>query len=93
MFLNSGGGRLKNRIDYSTRPGANGVGVHSVAIGDLNRDGKLDLVTLKPASVLVLPQQNSRLTFIHGADRLTNVPNGQRHYRRRPARPISVNGI
>ena len=54
VLLNSGGGRLKNRIDYSTRPGANGVGVHSVAIGDLNRDGKLDLVTLKPASVLVL---------------------------------------
>jgi hypothetical protein len=54
VLLNSGGGQLKNRIDYSTRPpNANGWGVRSVAIGDLNRDGKLDLVTLKSAAVLV----------------------------------------
>lgn len=55
VLLNGGGGQLKNRIDYSIRPpNANGSGVRSVAIGDLNRDGKLDLVTLKPGGVLVL---------------------------------------
>jgi hypothetical protein len=54
VLLNSGGGRLKKRIDFRTGPSDSGWGPRSVAIGDLNRDGKLDLATVKFASVCVL---------------------------------------
>jgi FG-GAP-like repeat/FG-GAP repeat len=56
VFVNKGNGRLQPRVEYRTsaRPTAEGWGPRSVAIGHLNRDRKLDIVTVKFASVAVL---------------------------------------
>jgi FG-GAP-like repeat len=54
VLLNSADGSLRKRSDYRTGPSENGWGPRSVSIGDLNGDRKLDLVTVKSASVSVL---------------------------------------
>jgi len=54
VFVNRGNGSLQPRIDYRTGPSENGGLTRSVAIGDLNGDRKLDVVTAKFASVSVL---------------------------------------
>ena len=53
VHLNSGGGRLMRRIDYSAGRTDNGGGPRAVAVGDLNGDRKLDLATVKTASVSI----------------------------------------
>jgi hypothetical protein len=55
LLVNRGSGRFEPRLDYRTGPSENGAGPRSLAIGDLNSDHKLDVVTTKEsASVAVL---------------------------------------
>jgi FG-GAP-like repeat len=54
VFVNSGNGRLRPRVDYRTWPTDDGWGPRSVAIGHLNGDRKLDVVSVKFGSVAVL---------------------------------------
>jgi FG-GAP-like repeat/FG-GAP repeat len=56
VFVNRGNGRLRPRVEYRTsaRPSDEGWGPRSVALGHLNGDRKLDVVTVKFASVAVL---------------------------------------
>jgi FG-GAP-like repeat/FG-GAP repeat len=63
VFANKGGGRLRRNVDYGpwTREKA-GVGARAVAIGDLNGDRQLDLVTPLWRSVSVLVNKPGRCT-------------------------------
>jgi FG-GAP-like repeat/FG-GAP repeat len=55
VFVNRGAGRLQPRIDYRTwRNEEDGFGPRSVAVGHLDGDRKLDIATVKVASVAVL---------------------------------------
>jgi hypothetical protein len=53
VLLNSGRGRLERRVDYGAGPTENSAGPRSVAVGDLNGDGRPDLATVKVSSVSV----------------------------------------
>jgi len=48
ILLGKGDGTFEPSVDYST--GSTGSGTYSVAVGDFNRDGKLDLVVANQAS-------------------------------------------
>jgi hypothetical protein len=54
VLVNRGDGRFVRRIEYRIGPGGYGGGTRSVAIGDLNRDGRLDIASVNLASVSVL---------------------------------------
>jgi hypothetical protein len=60
VLLNGGDGTFRRRMDYRTGPTANGGGVRSVAIGDLNHDRRVDLVVGKLGWVDVLINRTHR---------------------------------
>jgi hypothetical protein len=54
VLVNRGDGKFVRRIEYRIGPGGYGGDTRSIAIGDLNRDGRLDIASVNLASVSVL---------------------------------------